>query len=63
MSQARAIQTIRTDMNRLRGRMFQALEAMGLPTKQENAAKGLVRQLTYDAQANLEAEIRRNGDR
>jgi hypothetical protein len=55
----RAIGVLRTDMNRLRGKLFGALEAAGLPEKQENALKGLVRQLTYDAQGNLEATLRR----
>lgn len=53
-----AIATVREDMNRLRGRLFGAIEATGMPTKQENATKGLVRHLTYDAQANLEALLR-----
>lgn len=55
---ARAIQCVREDMNRLRGRLFGAVEAAGLPEKQENAIKGLIRQLTYDAQADLEAVLR-----
>jgi hypothetical protein len=55
----RAISVLRTDMNRLRGKLFGAVEAAGLPDKQENALKGLVRQLTYDAQGNLEATLRR----
>jgi hypothetical protein len=54
----RAIGTLRDDMNRLRGRLFQAIEAAGMPTKQETAVKALIRQLTYDAQANLEAALR-----
>lgn len=52
------IQSVRDDMNRLRGRLFEAVEAVGLPLKQENAIKGLVRNLTYDAQRNLEATLR-----
>lgn len=53
-----AIAGVRDDMNRLRGRLFGAIEATGMPLKQENACKGLVRQLTYDAQANLESILR-----
>jgi hypothetical protein len=45
-------------MNRLRGKLFQAVEAAGLPDKQEKAIKGLIRQLTYEAQANLESTLR-----
>lgn len=58
----RAIATVRDDMNRLRGRLFQFVEAIGLPGKQEDAIKALIRQLTYDAQGNLEAALR-DGDR
>lgn len=53
-----AIATVREDMNRLRGRLFGAIESTGMPEKQENAIKGLVRQLTYDAQGNLESLLR-----
>jgi hypothetical protein len=52
------IQQTRDDMNRLRGRLFQAIEAVGLPERQETAIKGLIRTTTYDAQADLEATLR-----
>jgi hypothetical protein len=52
------IQQTRDDMNRLRGRLFQAIEAVGFPPKQESAIKGLIRNTTYDAQADLEATLR-----
>lgn len=48
-------------MNRLRGRLFGAIEATGMKEKQENAIKGLIRQLTYDAQRDLESLLRENG--
>lgn len=60
-TQDSAIDAVRTDMNRLRGRLFQFAEALGLPGRQETAIKGLIRQLTYDAQANLEATLRGQG--
>jgi hypothetical protein len=53
-----AIRLVREEFNRVRGRMFQAIEAVGLPDKQERAMKGLVRSLTYDAQAGLESILR-----
>jgi hypothetical protein len=49
----------RVHMDRLRGRLFQTIEAVGLPSKQETAIKGLIRQLTYDAQADIESALRR----
>lgn len=55
------IQTVRLEMNRLRGRLFGAIEAVGFPEKQETAIKGLIRTTTYDAQANLESAIRGEG--
>lgn len=55
------IKTVRDDMNRLRGRLFQAVESWGRPDVQERAMKGLIRQMTYEAQANLEAMIRQGG--
>lgn len=55
------VTVMREHMNRLRGRLFGAIEATGMPEKQENAMKGLVRHLTYDAQADLE-ETLKNAD-
>lgn len=53
------IDQVRTDMNRLRGRLFQLVEAAGLAQKQEDALKGCIRTTTYDAQAELESALRR----
>jgi hypothetical protein len=49
-------------MNRLRGHLFEAAEATGMPNRQEQAFKGLIREFTYAAQSNLEAALRRNGN-
>ena len=56
------IRTVREQGNRLRGRLFQAIEAIGLPEKQENAIKGVIRTTTYESQANLEAALRGGPD-
>lgn len=61
MANDAAIKSLRGDMNKLRGRLFGAIEVTGMPNQQQNALKGLIRQMTYDAQANLEATLRRNG--
>ncbi|MCU1500596.1 MAG: hypothetical protein JWM47_4549 [Acidimicrobiales bacterium] len=58
MTNDKAIGQMREDMNRLRGRLFGAIEAIGLPEKQETAIKGLIRQLTYAGQADLESTLR-----
>lgn len=57
-TEAAAIAIVREEMNRLRGRLFGSIEAVGFPPRREAAVKNLVRTLTYDAQANLEAAIR-----
>jgi len=54
-----AIKEVRDGFNRVRGGLFSAIEAADLPLKQENALKGLIRQLTYDAQGNIEGALRR----
>ena len=53
-----AIQDFRDGMNRLRGRLFQAVEATGINDGHQTAIKGLIRSLTYDLQADVEASIR-----
>lgn len=53
------IAAVREDMNRLRGRLFSTVESIGLPDKQESAFKSVIRHVSYDVQANLEATIRR----
>jgi hypothetical protein len=58
MSEAEAIAKVREDMNRLRGELFQLVECWGVGEKRESAMKGLIRRLTYAAQANLESRIR-----
>jgi hypothetical protein len=52
------VEVMRWHMNRLRGRLFAVVEAVGLPRKQENAIKGLIRTTTYDLQADLEESLK-----
>lgn len=61
MPQKDPITTLREDMDRLRGRLFQTVESWGRPEKQETAMKGVIRQVTYDSQRELEAALRRGG--
>jgi hypothetical protein len=56
--QEEAIELVRRDCDRLRGRLFEILEAVGLPNRQCDAAKRVIRRLTYDMQASLEATLR-----
>jgi hypothetical protein len=52
------VTVMRDHMNRLRGRLFGTIDALGLPKEQANAIKGLIRNTTYDAQANLEETLK-----
>jgi hypothetical protein len=61
-SQDETLAAIRADFDRLRGRLFQLFEATGMPDRQCDAAKGLVRRITYDGQAQLERDLRAGGD-
>jgi uncharacterized radical SAM superfamily Fe-S cluster-containing enzyme len=56
----RAVRDLREHMDRLRGRLFQFVEATGMNDKQERAVKGLIRTLTYDAQRDLESHLKRS---
>lgn len=56
-----AITGIREDFNRLRGKLFEVIEVTGMPDQQQAAFKGIVRNLTYQAQADLESTIRQEG--
>ena len=48
----------------MRAHLFELIETLGLAEGQESGAKGLIRSITYTAQAGVEAAVRRrNGDR
>jgi hypothetical protein len=56
------VREMREGLNRLRGHLFGAIESWGLPEKQTNGAKSVVRNLTYAAQADLEQTLREKPD-
>lgn len=47
----------REEFNTLRGKLFQAIEAFGLPAQQERAAKGVIRDVTWQSQAAMESAL------
>ncbi|HEY1437377.1 MAG TPA: hypothetical protein VGG82_07730 [Casimicrobiaceae bacterium] len=51
--------SVADDYDRLRGRLFEFFEALGLPSRQEQAVKRMVRSITYESQASVEAALRR----
>jgi hypothetical protein len=59
VSELDIIEMVGQDMGRLRGRLFSLIEAVGLPRRQELALKSCVRNVSYDAQADLEQALRR----
>jgi hypothetical protein len=59
-----AIQDVRDEFGRMRAHLFELIEAGGFPESQENGLKGLIRTITYESQASVEAALRRrNGQR
>lgn len=53
------IAVCRDEFSRLRRRLFEMIEAAGMPRRQEHAWKGVIRTTTYDAQATVEGALRR----
>lgn len=49
---------LRASFDRLRGRLFQVVESVGMPQRQEEAAKGVIRTVTYDMQRSIEQGAR-----
>ena len=56
------IQVIRDEFSRMRAHLFEAAEAAGWPTRQEKGWKGVIRTITNDSQASIEAFLRREAD-
>lgn len=54
------IQDLRGGMDRLRGRLFEQIEATGMAERQELAVKRVIRRVTYDMQGDLESSLRRS---
>lgn len=52
------IQDVRDEFARMRAHLFEMVEAGGMPSKQESGFKGLIRTITYDSQATIEAALR-----
>jgi hypothetical protein len=49
---------MRTDFDRLRGRLWELIEATGMEDKQAEAFKRLIRRTIWDAQSRLEGRLR-----
>lgn len=49
---------LRDDFDRLRGRLYELVEATGIEDKQQEAFKRLIRRTSYDVQSRLEGRLR-----
>ena len=54
------LEAIRQEMSRLRGRLFELVDAAHLASEQAHGLKGAIRHTTYDLQRELEAKARRD---
>lgn len=57
-----AIDVVRDEFSRLRRNLFEVIEATGMPKRQEDAWKSVIRTLTYDSQATVEGTLRRGAN-
>jgi hypothetical protein len=57
-----AVQDVRDEFSRMRAHLFEMIEAGGFAERQETGLKGLIRTITYDSQASVEAALRRRAN-
>ena len=56
------LQDVRDEFASMRAHLFEMIEATGLAQSQQNGLKGLIRTITYDSQASVEAALQRGGN-
>ena len=56
------IQVVRDEFSALRRKLFEMVEAAGMWPGQEDGFKKVIRTVTYDSQAAVEAALRRGGN-
>jgi hypothetical protein len=56
------LQDVRDEFGRMRAHLYEMIEAGGFQERQEAGLKGLIRTITYDSQATVEAALRRRGN-
>ena len=56
------MQDVRDEFGRMRAHLFEMIEAGGFQERQEAGLKGLIRTITYDSQASVEATLRRRAN-
>jgi hypothetical protein len=56
------IQQVRDEFGRMRAHLFEMVEAAGMRDRQEKGFKGVIRTITYESQATVEAALREGGN-
>ena len=56
------IQQVRDEFGRMRAHLFEMVEAAGMPERQEKGFKGLIRTITYESQATVDAALREGAE-
>jgi hypothetical protein len=59
-NEERALDILNSELNRMRGKLFEVVEATGIPDKQEEAFKRLIRRTSYDSQNLIASALRGN---
>lgn len=59
MNNDAVIQDARDEFARMRAHLFEMVEACGFPERQDAGFKGMIRTITYESQATIEASLRR----
>jgi hypothetical protein len=57
-NEERALDILNSELNRMRGKLFEVVEATGIPDKQEEAFKRLIRRTSYDSQNLIASALR-----
>lgn len=57
-NEERALDIMNSELNRMRGKLFEVVEAVGLPEIQEEAFKRLVRRTSFDSQNLIASALR-----
>jgi hypothetical protein len=57
-NEKRALDVLNSELTRLRGHLFETVEAMGLPVQQCEAAKRLIRRQSFTSQNLIQAALR-----
>jgi hypothetical protein len=52
------LEGVRQDFDRLRGHLYEFIEAIGMPDRQQDAFKGIIRRESLNVQTRIELRLR-----